>query len=368
MSIRDVAILEAKLDRMVAMLAQNASGQSPRERRGDLDETRTTRSPPKPQERTAAPGYVNDDEVLEIFTKQMLPLFPFLMIPSHVTAEELRREKPFLFLNISLVACLNSSRQKEVVKTVERYVADHIVIRGEHSLDLLQGLLVNMVWYTPVSRCQIAPSTGYADGHEDPFRAETEPQRVGRSTAQLDAFVHLLVAQSLSLGLNQDVAYQKNLNYPLTYLYMKENSRENNHNPVRTLEERRTYLGCYYLTTMCVPDPAILACKLTMNRLSTCVKDLGSIIRFTKYTEECCKVLDQTAEYPNDAYLVQLVRAMSLGDRIHQTLYRNELHSSSVSSHPVGLSIRWLEAELKQLKARMPYEPPHSGKSWRTQR
>lgn len=346
---------------MVAMLAQNPSGQSARERRGDLDETRTRKSSPRPHEQTAAPRDVNDEEVLEIFTKQMLPLFPFLMIPSHVTAEELRREKPFLFLNISLVACLESPRQKEIVKTIQQYVADHIVTRGEHSLDLLQGLLVNVVWYTPVRRCQVL--TGSADGHEDMLKAEPEPQHAGRSSAQLDAFVHLLVAQSLSLGLNQDLAYQKNLNYPLTYIFTKENSRGSDH-PVRTLEERRAYLGCYYLTTMCVlPDLSIPACKLTMNRLSTCVKDLGSIIRFTRYTEECCKVLDQAAEYPIDAYLVQLVRAMNLGDRIHQTLYRNELHSPSVLSHPVGLSIRWLEAELKQLKARMPYEPPHGGES-----
>ena len=105
--------------------------------------------------------------------------------------------------------------------------------------------------------------------------------------------------------------------------------------------------------------------KLILQRLSTCVKDLGPIIRFTRYTDECCNVLDQVAEYPTDASLVQLVRAMRLADRIHHTLYYTDLHSSSVSSAPppLGLSVRWLEAELKQLKDRMPSQPPHSGKS-----
>lgn len=100
---------------------------------------------------------------------------------------------------------------------------------------------------------------------------------------------------------------------------------------------------------------------LTDHRLSTCVKDLGPIIRFTKYTEECCKVLEQVAENPVDSHLVQLVRVMNLAERIHCTLYRTDLHSSPVSSSPIGLSIRWLEAELRELKARMSGDPSQSG-------
>jgi hypothetical protein len=92
------------------------------------------------------------------------------------------------------------------------------------------------------------------------------------------------------------------------------------------------------------------------------VKDLGPIIRFTKYTEECCKALDEAAEYPTDAFVVQLVRVMKLAERIHHTLYHTEIHSSSVSSPPLGLSIKWLEAELKQLKSRMSCDPPHAGR------
>jgi hypothetical protein len=228
---------------MVALLAA-----SDRNAREGLDGPGTTRSPSTIEEQNASSSGFEGQAVLETFRNRMLPLFPFLMIPSHLTAKELRREKPFLFLNISMVACLNSARQREIVNTVQQYVAEHIVIRGEHSLDLLQGLLVNVAWFTSVSRCQPpAPS-----GSTDKFKAELEPHHIIRSTSQLDAFVHLLVAQSLSLGLNQQLTYQKSLNYPMTYL--KEILNEESHSPVRTLEERRTYLGCYYLTTMYVHD------------------------------------------------------------------------------------------------------------------
>jgi hypothetical protein len=101
---------------------------------------------------------------------------------------------------------------------------------------------------------------------------------------------------------------------------------------------------------------------LIISRLSTCSKDLGTIIRFTRYTQDCCDVLEQAAEYPSDGYLVQLVRVMNLGEKIHNTLYRTELYVSSVSCPPLGMSIRWLEAELKQIKARTLYEEPYSGK------
>ncbi|KAJ5971680.1 uncharacterized protein N7479_001598 [Penicillium vulpinum] len=329
---RDVAALEAKLDRMVAMLA--ASERSARER---LESDPATRSSSTFEENTAAPDEIEGQVLMEIFLKKMFPLFPFLVIPPHVTAEELRREKPFLYLNISMVACQNAPRQREIADAVQAYVAEHIVMRGEHSLDLLQGLMVNVAWFISVSRSPRSnPGEQLPDG-----RKFDETHHVVRNTAQLDTFVHLLVAQSLSSGLNQALTYQKNLNYPLTYL--KENVNED---PVRTLEERRTYLGCYYLTTM----------------LSICVKDLGPIIRFTRYTDECCNVLEQVAEYPTDAYLVQLVRVMNLADRIHHTLYHTDLDFSSISSvhPPIGLSIRWLETELKQLKARMPSESPHS--------
>lgn len=236
---RDVAALEEKLDRMVALLA--ASEQNVRER---LESGQATRSSSTFEQNTATPDEAEGQLLMEVFFQKMFPLFPFLMISPQVTAEELRREKPFLYLNISMVACQNAPRQREIADAVQEYIAEHIVIKGEHGLDLLQGLLINVAWFISVSRFP-RPADQPPKGPKP-----EEPQHLVRSTAQLDTNVHLLVAQSFSLGLNQEMAYQKSLNYPLTYL--KDTTNEDRHNPVRTLEERRTYLGCYYLTTMYV--------------------------------------------------------------------------------------------------------------------
>ncbi|KAJ6189815.1 hypothetical protein N7519_004723 [Penicillium mononematosum] len=302
-----------------------ASERNARER---VESGPATRSSSMFEGNPAAPDEAEGQLLMEVFFKRMFPLFPFLMIPPNITAEQLRREKPFLYLNISMVACQNAPRQRELVDAVKEYVAEHIIVREEHSLDLLQGLLINVAWFISVSRFPRP-----RERLPDVLKVEEEPHHVVRSTAHLDTFVHLLVAQSFSLGLNQ-VNYQKNFNYTLTYL--KEAMNEDPHNPVRTLEERRTYLGCYYLTTI----------------LSTCVKDLGPIIRFTKYTDECCNVLEQVAEYPTDVSLVQLVRVMNMADKIHYALYNTEVNISSVSSAPppLGLSIRWLEPSLSNSK------------------
>jgi hypothetical protein len=239
---RDVAALEAKLDRMVAILA--ASEQNAREQ---LRSSPATKSLSTFEHNTAVPDEVEGQLLMEVFSKKMFPHFPFLMIPPHTTAEELRREKPFLYLNISMIACQNAPRQREIVDAVQEYVAEHIVIKGEHSLDLLQGLLLNVAWFVSVSRFP-----RICDHPTNVPKTEDAPSNV-RSTTQLDTNVHLIVAQSFSLGLNQEMAYQKSLNYPLTYL--KDTINEDHHSPVRTLEERRTYLGCYYLITMYVYDP-----------------------------------------------------------------------------------------------------------------
>ncbi|KAJ5769836.1 uncharacterized protein N7511_001887 [Penicillium nucicola] len=331
----DVAVLEAKLDRMVAMLA--ASEQTARER---VEAASTPSSYSAREDRAASPSDVDDQLFVEVFINRMLPLFPFLVIPAHITVEDLRRDKPFLCMNISMIACPNASRQREIADSIQEYVAKHIIIKGEQNLDLLQGLLLNVTWFTTVSR--FPRNAACCENNPDGLKFELDARHVMRNTSQIDNFVHLLVAQSVGLGLNQEPASQRPLNYPLAYI--KDTIQGDNHNPIRTLEERRTYLGCFYMTTM----------------LSACAKDLGTIIRFTKYTEDCCNVLEQASEYPSDAYLVQLVRIMNLAEKIQNTLYRTEFHLSSAPSTPLGLSIRWLEAELKQLRARMPSEELYS--------
>lgn len=182
---------------------------------------------------------------LEIFRTRMVPMFPFIVIPAHVTPEQLRQEKPFLYLNISMVACQNAPRQRQIAGIAKEYVAEHIVLGGEHSLDLLEGLLVHLAWFISVSRLPRLDIAGRVLDNEN-----EEQRRKLSGIAQLDAFVQLARAQAISLGLNQEQNIMRSLERPIVYL--RHLDLESGEIPVRTLEERRAYLGCYYVIAMYV--------------------------------------------------------------------------------------------------------------------
>lgn len=188
------------------------------------------------------PGDTEGQTLLETYAKMMIPMCPFVPIPSHITVEDLRRERPFLHLNISMIACPNPERQRELSKAVKEYISDRIIMQGQRSLDLLQGLLVHLVWFISVSR---VPQQNFSGPIGGPVSDSKLPSQ---GTAQLDAFLHLAMAQAISLGLNQDPRSPKTMNQPIAYLSQADLHRDRS--PPRTMEDRRTFLGCYYAMTM----------------------------------------------------------------------------------------------------------------------
>lgn len=238
----EVSALEAKLDRMVELLAAS-------ERSRDA-QSNTSHSPEQsstyPDEDSSSPDGQDDEAYMDVLRKSILPLFPFIAIPAHLTAEQLRREKPFLHLNITMVTCQHAPRQREIAEMVKQYAAEHIVLKGEHSLDLLQGLLLYLSWFitiAPLPRWQYEQSANPENG---PVGAHIQPQ----ISAQLDVYMQLAIAQVISLNLNQGIASLRSLDRPLSYL--RAFDFHPHMIPARTLEERRIYLGCYYISVMYV--------------------------------------------------------------------------------------------------------------------
>lgn len=183
---------------------------------------------------------------MDVLRKSIMPLFPFIAIPAQCTAEQLRREKPFLHLNITMVACQHAPRQQEIAGMVKQYVAEHIVLKGEHSLDLLQGLLLYLSWFITIAPLPRWQSEQSANPENGPVGPHIQPQ----ISAQLDVYMQLAIAQVISLNLNQGIASLRSLDRPLSYL--RAFDFHPHLIPARTLEERRIYLGCYYISVMYV--------------------------------------------------------------------------------------------------------------------
>ena len=204
------------------------------------------------------PNRQEGDALLEIFKTRMSPLFPFVVVPAHITAEQLRREKPFLFLNIVMISCQDAVRQRDIVTAVKQYVAEHIVSEGEHNMDLLQGLLVHLSWFISVPRLP-EEST-----NSDCANIDVSPAANINISAQLDILLQLAMAQIISLNLNQGRSALRSLDRPLSYL--KAADIQPNQIPPRTLEERRAYLGCYYLSVMYVLPIPVQMLEQTLAR------------------------------------------------------------------------------------------------------
>lgn len=77
----------------------------------------------------------------------MAPVFPFVVIPEDVTPEQLRVEKPTLYMAIMMVSCQSDvDRQLTLAHMVMKEISEAILIRSEKSIALLEAMLVYVAW------------------------------------------------------------------------------------------------------------------------------------------------------------------------------------------------------------------------------
>jgi len=88
------------------------------------------------------------DDLLHVFQTQMTEYFPFVIVPAGTRTQDLRDDKPFLFATIMLAASRKKLSLEEMTGSrLMEYLGVRMLLNGEKSLDLLQGLLVYLAWY-----------------------------------------------------------------------------------------------------------------------------------------------------------------------------------------------------------------------------
>ncbi len=91
------------------------------------------------------------NQLFQSYNEDLVPHYPAVLFPAELTAEELRKTKPTLFLSVIAAAAgktdshLYSILNSEVISAY----AHRTVIRGEKSLELVQAMIVTSVWYFP---------------------------------------------------------------------------------------------------------------------------------------------------------------------------------------------------------------------------
>ncbi|KAF2649761.1 hypothetical protein K491DRAFT_610185 [Lophiostoma macrostomum CBS 122681] len=89
------------------------------------------------------------DTLVELYKSELMPHFPFIIIPADVTGSSLRNQKPFLFLAVITVTSFHDLVLQEKLGERFKYqVTDKVLFGGDDclSLEYLQGLLVVLSW------------------------------------------------------------------------------------------------------------------------------------------------------------------------------------------------------------------------------
>jgi hypothetical protein len=152
----------------------------------------------------------------------MAHLFPFAIVPPHLTSAQIREQRPFLWKGIMVEACLfDGARQILLGNELLREVSEAAFVKPEKSLDLLHGLQLLVAW-----------------------------------------LVSLL--NEVGVGINHSVRYHYNLNnfQMINLLFLarsissslgsveSKSQLENGAYPSECLEQMRAFAGTYYMVTM----------------------------------------------------------------------------------------------------------------------
>jgi hypothetical protein len=71
----------------------------------------------------------------------------FIHIPPTTSAEQLRQERPFLWLCIMAVSSKSTAEHQVLGRKIHKTVAQEMVVQFERNIDLLLGLLIFINWY-----------------------------------------------------------------------------------------------------------------------------------------------------------------------------------------------------------------------------
>jgi hypothetical protein len=209
---------------------------------------------------TAQP-FSNPEEIevlFERYQRLMAPHMPFVILPADTTALALQQSEPFLMQAITVVASFHdTTRQQSMAKAFMRDLCDRLLINGEKSLGLLQGLLIFSNWYNPHL---------YAP----------------RNSTNL---LHLAMALATDLNIDRGPGEKAQMDAAMkAYGVAKPAKRLTN-------DELRAVLGTFYLTSV----------------LFTSFKKVD-LMQWTPWLTKCASILAEAPEYKSDSHLLQLVK------------------------------------------------------------
>ena len=91
---------------------------------------------------------------LNEYRKRLAHLFPFAVVPPHLSSTEMREQRPLFWKAIMMESCLFDAQRKAMLgKELLREISEAAFMNPQKTLDLLQGLQMLIAWLVPPPFC-----------------------------------------------------------------------------------------------------------------------------------------------------------------------------------------------------------------------
>ncbi|KAK1520139.1 hypothetical protein CPAR01_15190 [Colletotrichum paranaense] len=264
-----------------------------------------------------SPWPLNNEQskVLQVFLDDMQPLYPFVIVPPHMSPTQLAAERPFLWKGIMMTAChLDATKQVLLGEELLQDIVQAAFMKPKKSLDVLQGLQLLIAWY-----------------------------HYNINSYQLTNLLFLARSMCVSLGFKDSPIQLAERGGKGTGLSISFQKPESEARKVQTpeqisaqLELMRAFAGCYYLNTL----------VFTTNKRPDAFMN-------TTYLESCCRQIEEAAEYPSDALLVHLFKIQQLAQTISLTLGTESTSFQSLQL-PLTMVVQSFQQQLDIFKTSLP--------------
>ncbi|KAM7205501.1 hypothetical protein V8F20_003085 [Naviculisporaceae sp. PSN 640] len=247
------------------------------------------------------------------YTEQMAPHLPGVVFPSNMTAAELRRTKPTLFLAIMSVASSNFPQlQRNLTNELMQVFADRVIVTGSKSLELIQALQVAVIWYYPPEHFE---------------------------EIKFYQLLHIAAVMAIDLGLGNKKQFKGGFRKHLPVHWRDHPLRKRPMEDPTTLEARRAWLTCYFLATNS---------SMALHR--------PNLIRWTPFMAECVDVLESSPDAaPTDKYLCQLIWAHRLAEEVGVQFSMDDPASAPNIAEPrTQYALKGFERELERHVSSVP--------------
>ncbi|KAF2125590.1 hypothetical protein P153DRAFT_389738 [Dothidotthia symphoricarpi CBS 119687] len=224
------------------------------------------------------------DTLVEMYKTDMMPHFPFVIIPPNLTGSDLRHTKSFLFLAILSVASFHDlGTQEKLCHRFKYMVSEKVLLGGDDCLQLeyLQGLLIVLAWN----------------------------QYHGRSK-YYSQYLQLAISIAVDMRLDRKPIRHKSASNKRDPIAEKMGT------PTWGPEEQRAAAGIFYISS-------------TISKLL----DKMNTFQCTHFIEEGCLALQQQAEYRTDKDLYHVIRLQRIIENIDKIATASTSDADAQSSY-----------------------------------